>query len=86
MIARLRRAFPELGTRVLTAGMIDLRLRRLDQDVECDYWRKELLAERKKGERGESPTTGRGGGGGAGATVRAVVRRAHILCLSCGRS
>ena len=37
-MVKIRRTFPDLkGT--LTAGMIDRRLRQLDQDIEIDYWR-----------------------------------------------
>lgn len=38
-IRKLRRTFPELDGFVLTPNMIDRRLRTLDQDIECDYWK-----------------------------------------------
>ncbi|KAK4550566.1 hypothetical protein LTR36_000145 [Oleoguttula mirabilis] len=38
IVAKIRRTFTELNG-ILTAGMIDKRLRQLDQDVEIDYWR-----------------------------------------------
>ncbi|KAK5120149.1 hypothetical protein LTR85_006630 [Meristemomyces frigidus] len=38
IITKLRRTFPGLNG-ILTPGMIDKRLRQLDQDVDIDYWR-----------------------------------------------
>ncbi|KAK3064530.1 hypothetical protein LTR53_018462, partial [Teratosphaeriaceae sp. CCFEE 6253] len=52
---KVRRTFPSLRG-VLSAAMIDKRLRQLDQDVEIDYWRIGL-----RGGRADV-----GGGGGAG--------------------
>lgn len=38
IVAKIRRTFPGLRG-ILTPGMVDKRLRQLDQDVEIDYWR-----------------------------------------------
>ncbi|KAF2154731.1 hypothetical protein K461DRAFT_291650 [Myriangium duriaei CBS 260.36] len=38
-IRKLKRAFPELVGCCITPGMVDRRLRTLDQIVDCDYWR-----------------------------------------------
>jgi hypothetical protein len=44
MVSLLKRSFPELALVALTPGMVDKRLRVLDQDVGCPYWA-EALAE-----------------------------------------
>ena len=43
IIGKLKRKFPALEKERLTAEMIDVRLRLLDQDVEIDYWREALV-------------------------------------------
>lgn len=40
IVKKVRQQYPQLGG-VLTASMIDRRLRQLDQDIEIDYWRAE---------------------------------------------
>lgn len=42
IVIMVKKKFPTLGMATLTAGMIDKRLRMLDQDVNVDYWKNGL--------------------------------------------
>ncbi|EMC96600.1 hypothetical protein BAUCODRAFT_482665 [Baudoinia panamericana UAMH 10762] len=55
IVSKIRRAFPQLRG-VLTTGMVDKRLRQLDQVVEIDYWKVGLMG----------AADGSGGGSGSG--------------------
>ncbi|KAK3672884.1 hypothetical protein LTR78_007237 [Recurvomyces mirabilis] len=48
IVLKMRRTFPGLSG-ILTTGMVDRRLRQLDQIVEVDYWRVGLLGTKKSG-------------------------------------
>ncbi|KAK4580313.1 hypothetical protein LTR86_000516 [Recurvomyces mirabilis] len=69
IVLKMRRTFPSL-LGVLTVGMVDRRLRQLDQIVEVDYWRVGLLGAKKSGFLGGSDMKVGESSGGRGRSGR----------------